>query len=391
MVSVGDLSADRHTARLINKLKELEPQLQVWGMGSASMRQEGAEILFDCQEFSSIGIFSLAKLVPHFTRIKKTLLSEIALRQPKAVLLVDFSGLNLNLARAIKKQFPRMQIFYFISPQVWGSRPWRIKTLAKTVSKIFVIFPFESQIYAEKHVPVRFVGHPLTKNLPDKDTLLSREQFCLKYELKPDKPIISVFSGSRKSEIKNLLPVILQACEWLLSERPEVQFAFSQANDDLGKAITTQLAARNTGLLEKRVKMVALADNYSLMSICDLVWAKSGTTTLEATLFGKPMLIFYRGDWLSYLVFLAFKRVARVGWPNLLAGKALVPELIQLDCRAEQLVKYTRDLLDVPKLREEISGELLSLRDQLGEGDYAAACAEEIAKALKGQELIART
>ena len=103
------------------------------------------------------------------------------------------------------------------------------------------------------------------------------------------------------------------------------------------------------------------------------------------------MLIFYRGDWLSYFVFLAFKRVKRVGLPNLLAGKTLVPELIQLDCRAEQLVKYTSDLLDVPKLREEITSELLSLRDQLGEGDYATLCAEEIARALKKQEVTART
>jgi len=127
------------------------------------------------------------------------------------------------------------------------------------------------------------------------------------------------------------------------------------------------------------------------MSNCDLLWAKSGTTTLEATLFGKPMLVFYRGDWLSYFVFLAFKRVARVSLPNLLAGKALVPELIQLDCRPEQLVKYTMDLLEVPKLQEEISSELLLLRDQLGEGDYATLCAEEIAKSINHQEAIIAT
>jgi lipid-A-disaccharide synthase len=178
--------------------------------------------------------------------------------------------------------------------------------------------------------------------------------------------------------------------EWLGRLRPETQFALSQANDDLGRAIATKIAANKQTTINKSLRLVATSDNYNLLSICDLVWAKSGTTTLEATLYGKPMLIFIRGDWPSYLIFLAFKRVRRLGWPNLLAGKELVPELIQLDCRAEQFVKYTQDLLDVPKLREEISKELLSLRDQLGQGDYANICAQEIAKAIKNQGLMAR-
>ncbi|CAM6004036.1 unnamed protein product [Sphagnum balticum] len=131
--------------------------------------------------------------------------------------------------------------------------------------------------------------------------------------------------------------------------------------------------------------------NYELISAADLVWAKSGTTSLEVTLLGKPMLVFYRGDWLSYFIFLGFKRVRRVSWPNLLAGKALVPELIQLDYRAEQLVKYTSDLLDVPALRQEIASELRALRDQLGEGDYARAVVEEILEITRHQELIAKS
>jgi lipid-A-disaccharide synthase len=387
MVSVGDLSADKHTARLLARLKEMEPRLKIWGLGSSAMRDQGSEILFDCKEFSSIGIFSIAKLLPMFARIQKTLIREIAERQPKAVLLVDFGGFNLTLAKAIKKRFQHLDIFYFISPQVWGSRPWRIQTLKRTVSKIFVIFPFEAKIYERHDIPVRFVGHPLTRNLPDKGALLSREQFCQKYNLAPEKPIIAIFSGSRKSEIKNLLPVVLKACQWLASLRPDVQFALSQANEDLGAKIASRLASYQLD----RLRLIDFKDNYSLMSNCDLLWAKSGTTTLEATLFGKPMLVFYRGDWLSYFVFLAFKRVARVSLPNLLAGKALVPELIQLDCRPEQLVKYTMDLLEVPKLQEEISSELLLLRDQLGEGDYATLCAEEIAKSINHQEAIIAT
>lgn len=380
LISVGDLSADRHTAQLIAQLKKLRPDVNIWGLGSENMRKQGAELLFDCKDFSSIGIFGNIKLIPFLFKIRQTLLAQIKVRQPKAILLVDFSGLNLSLAQVVKKKFSQLPIYYFISPQVWGSRPGRIDVIAKTISKIFVIFPFERQIYAKRGVPVQFVGHPLVKNLPDKESLMSREEFCSKYNLKPDKPIIAVFSGSRKNEIKTLFPVLLQAIEWLGRIRPELQFALSQVNEETGQVLTQRLAKNK--LAQSKSRIISSSDNYSLMSICNLVWAKSGTTTLEATLFGKPMLIFYRGDWLSYLVFLALKKVQRVGWPNLLAGKALVPELIQLDCRAERLVKYTLDLLDVPKLHEEIAQELLVLKDQLGEGDYAYDCAVEIAKTI---------
>jgi lipid-A-disaccharide synthase len=391
LVSVGDLSADKHTAKLLTKLKELKPGLKIWGLGSAAMRESGVEILFDAKDFSSIGIISIFRLFPFFIKARRTLFAEIKARRPKAVLLVDFGGFNLGFATELKKRFKDLPIYYFISPQIWGSRPWRINVLAKCASKVFVIFPFERTLYAQRNIPVRFVGHPLTKNLPSPSSLISREEFCKKYNLDPQKPIIAIFAGSRKSEITSLLPVLLQAFNWLSELRDDIQFAFSQANEDIGKTLNQALAANQSKKHRNNSpRIIFSSDNYSLMSICDLVWAKSGTTTLEATLFGKPMLIFYRGDWLSYLIFLAFKRVKRVGWPNLLAGKNLVPELIQLDCRAQQIVKYSLDLIDVPKLRDEIAQELLSLRDQLGEGDYASDCASELAQVLEEKEIIAK-
>lgn len=391
LVSVGDHSADRHVGKLLSKLKEFNPQLKVWGLGGSAMRERGAELLYDCSEFSSIGILGLVKMVPFFIGVRKKFIAEIARRKPKAVLLVDFGGFNIQLAKEIKKHFNQLPIYYFISPQVWGSRPWRIKAIAKTVSKMLVIFPFERELYKSHDVPVQFVGHPLIDNIQKLDSLAPKDDFCSQYKLDPHKPIIAVFSGSRKSEIRSHLPVILDAIRWMSAVKPEVQFALSCADEDLKTAIIEKVAGHKNKDLNKSLRIVAPEDNYNLMSCADLVWAKSGTTTLEATLFGKPMLIFYRGDWLSYFVFLAFKRVARVGWPNLLAGKPLVPELIQLDCRAEALVKYSLDLLNVPGLRKEITQELLSLRDQLGEGDYASLCADELNSAIISCKLITTT
>ena len=170
--------------------------------------------------------------------------------------------------------------------------------------------------------------------------------------------------------------------------RPDLQFVIAPANKDLEESIKSEIAAKKmNSLLGKSLFICQSGQNYHLVKACDLVWAKSGTTTLEVSLLGKPMLIYYRALWSTYLVFCFLKTVKRVGWPNLLAGYDLVPELIQLDCRAEQLVRYTGDLLDVPELRKEISEKLLSLRNKLGERDYAEEVAGEIVSALQARDL----
>ncbi len=380
MVSMGDLSADKHTSRFVSKLKSEHPDLQVWGLGSSEMRKAGAEILYDCQEFSSIGLASVFKVLPILVKIRQALMREIERRKPKAILLVDYSGFNLLLAQTIRGRYKDLPIYYFISPQVWGSRPWRMNTIAKTITKMLVIFPFEETLYKEKNIPVSFVGHPLTTTLPDPSTLLDRHQFADKYNLDPNKPIISIFPGSRKTEIKNLLPVPLAAVKKLNKERPEIQFAISQISKELGILIAKVL--KNDPMLSKITRLILPEDTYSLMSISDFAWAKNGTTTLELTLFAKPMLVFYRADWISYLIFQLLKRTQRASWPSLLAGKLLVPELFQLDCKPEKLVQYSKDILDVPALSKEMSQELQSLKTKLGEGNYAENCASQLAQVL---------
>ena len=213
--------------------------------------------------------------------------------------------------------------------------------------------------------------------------MLNRDQFAAKYNLNPKQTIIGIFPGSRKSEIKDLLPITLEAASRLHKIYPTIQFVISQASNKLAVDIVAMVCPQDNSN-GQQIKLISPADTYSLMSVCDLAWAKSGTTTLELTLFAKPMLIFYRGDWLSYLLFLAFKRTQRVGWPNLLAGKELIPELIQLDCSPDKLVQYSKDLLDVPALRKETIAELEILKNKLGQGDYASTCAKELLSQING-------
>ena len=313
------------------------------------------------------------------------LIQKIAERKPRAILLVDFGGFNRRFATKFRKVDKTTPIYYFISPQVWASRPWRINELQKTVNKMLCTFPFEETIYREKNLPARFVGHPLTTILPDISELEDRHTFFARIGIsqKPDQELIAIMPGSRKQEIKSFMPVLVDAMRELLNTRPNLTFVMSNATAKTAPLIQEGLEkyftkAEQEEFLGKRFFVIQSVDNYTMMKNSDIVWAKSGTTTLEVTLYGRPMIIFYRGQWISYFVVLLLKTIKHVGMPNLLAGKLLVPELIQLDCRAELLVRYTLDLLQVPGLRKEIEDELLTLRQELGSGDFIQNCAEEL-------------
>lgn len=381
LIVVFDMSADQHTARIVEKLAEQDPSLKFWGLGGPKMEAQNVELLTNLQNFAVIGIFEVLKQAPFIASLRKKVLEEVEKRKPKLAFLVDCGGFNISLAKTLRQRYPDLPILYFISPQVWASRPWRIDAMKETFTKMLVIFPFEENLYLKKGIPASFVGHPLTLSVPTLaiDATTAKTSFCAKHKLNPAQPLIAVFAGSRPREVRDHIPVIIDAIEWLLSERPALQFVISEANPLLAKEIEKRFTKSKLGhCIGQNIRLLDSAENHELMGAADLVWAKSGTTTLEVTLFSKPMLIFYRGLWMSYLMVMLFKTVKRIGWPNLLAGKLVVPELVQLDCRAEQFVKYTKDLLDVPGLRKEMSEQLSVLRSQLGQGNYAVNCANEI-------------
>jgi len=385
MIIAGDVSADKHVGLVLARLKELAPDMEIWGgVGGECMKAAGVEYLYDLREMNAIGLTEVVKHIPKAWQIGHALLDSIRTRKPDVLLLVDFGAFNLRVAKKIRKEFPNQQIVYFISPQVWASRPWRINTVAETISKMLVIFPFEEELYKSRGIDAKFIGHPLTQQIPHESELMGRDEFARQYGLDPNKPIVAVLPGSRKQEIKQHLSMCLRAVEELYQDRPDTQFVISKASDDLnglfqschGRERTEKLVGKNLVYIEGR-------DNYNLFNNADVIWAKSGTTTLEVSFFGKPMLIFYRGSWLSFSAVTIFKTVKNVGLPNILAGRTLVPELLQLDCRPQQLVRYTRDLLDVPGLRKEISEELKSLRRSLGDNDYITACTKELLETLE--------
>lgn len=389
LISVGDPSADKHAAAIIKDLKQIYPDLNVRGMGGPHMEEAGAELIFNLKDFHVFGIIEVVKHIPRILAMEDRIVKEVEDSKPELVLLVDFGGFNTRLARKLRAKFKNLPILYFISPQVWASRPWRAKALAKVVSKLLVIFPFEERYYLERGMQATFVGHPLLKQIGDLSLYPSKEDFAKKIGFNPDNELISIFAGSRKSEIKNHMPALILAMEELLSRRPGIQFILSMARSELRQLAESMIKSSSVlnEHLGKAIFLIENEDNFNAMNVSDVVWAKSGTTTLEVTLFGKPMIIFYRGNWISFFLVILFKTIKNVGMPNILANRQLVPELIQFDCRAQQFIRYTTDMLDVPGLRKEISQTLLTLRSQLEMGekkiDYVKSCANELDKFLE--------
>lgn len=384
MMIVGDVSADKHASRLVSKLKENFPGFNFFGTGGKTMKEAGVELVYDLEDFTVIGILEVVKHLPNLLKIQNKLIEEIKTRKPDLLLLVDFGTFNLIISKRIRKLFPDLPIVYFISPQIWASRPWRINTIKQNTSKMLVIFPFEETLYLKKGIDAKFVGHPLVEQVPSIDQIASKEEFLEELNMNDDGQIISIFPGSRTQEIKSHSPVIMQAIVELLEKRKELKFVISTVNEKVKDLINQSI---NQFGLEKyvgeKIFLATTENNFAAMQHADLIWAKSGTTTLEVAMFAKPMLIFYRGNWISYLGVLLFKTIKNIGLPNLLAEKKLVPELLQLDCSARQFVRYTIDLLDVPGLRSEIQNELVAIKGLLGKGNYISNCAEEILKQLK--------
>ncbi len=384
LIIAGDVSADKHVGKMLDRLKKLAPDLHIWaGIGGDCMQEAGLEILYHLRDTNVFGLMNALPVLKKIQERRDTIVKAILERRPDVMLLVDYGAFNLRVARQIRKTIPDQKIIYFISPQVWASRPHRIKTIADNVTKMLVIFPFEEALFKKCGVNSRFVGHPLPQQIPDDNELMSRQEFASAHGLNPERPIVAVLPGSRKQEISEHLPILLRAVNEIRSLRPEVQFVISKANEDLtGEFEKAFATAKKDACTMEGVVVADGKQNYNLFKNSDIVWAKSGTTTLEVTLFGKPMLIFYHGDWLSFCVVSIIKTVKNVGMPNILAGKTLVPELLQLDCRPQQFVRYTCDLLDVPGLRKEVSNELLELTRQLGQGDYIVNCTDEVLDAL---------
>jgi lipid-A-disaccharide synthase len=354
MLVVGEASGDIHGAHLIRALSDQDPTLRFFGVGGEQLKQTNFEVLFDVSKLAGMGLVELAGSVRNVVRAYVALRRALRERRPDLLVLIDFPEFNLRLAKLAKRL--KIPVLYYISPQVWAWRRGRIRQIAKWVDHMVVVFPFEVPLYQKQGVRVSFVGHPLLDIVRCRD---SREAMLAQLALDAGKRTIAILPGSRQGEVSYHLPVLLDAA-LRLSQDAEVQFVLIRAS-------TVERRELESILERVPLKIPVVEDKrYEAVNACDLAWTASGTATVETALLLKPMIIVYRLSWLTYWLARMLVTTKHVGMVNIIAGEAVVPELIQSRFTADGILKETRNLLDNRDLRDRIVSKLLALREKLG-------------------------
>ena len=377
LLSAGEASGDMYAARLATALKQ-RLDVAIFGMGGPQMRAAGVEIITDYSEVSVVGITEVLKRLPSLVRAMRHLVDEAQRRKPPLAILTDFPGFHLRLARKLRPKGIRN--VYYICPQFWAWRPWRVNLVRRRFAEALCIFPFEEKFYADAGVPVTFIGHPLVGNV---QATLTREFFCRKYGLQESGRIITVLPGSRRGEISHHLPVLVEGLREIrehIPGPPQIVVAVAPGLDAarLQKSFPADWGAR-----------FIANDTYNALGAADLAIVSSGTATVETALLGKPMIVVYRLSPLTARLAKPLVRTKFFSMVNLIAGHAIVPELIQDDFTPRRLASEAESLLSGsrggnPRVSQMKRG-LEEVRKLLGPPGAVERAADEIARLLTAQ------
>lgn len=371
IIIAGEASGDMHAARLVEALKAMDPGLTFSGLGGQSIRQSGVELYKDMTQIAVIGFVEVLKHYAEFKKIFRLILDKIDERRPQAVILVDYPGFNLRLAREIKKR--NIKVIYYISPQVWAWKKDRVRQIKENVHTLLVIFPFEVSFYAPFGVRAHFVGHPLVDRIKANRTTEESRRLI---GFNSARPVIGILPGSRNKEIENLLPVMVQAAQILKKEFPILQFAVIQA-----PTISRSLIERHIPRSLTDIKIVENTTTDGL-NACDVCMVASGTATLETALLQKPMVIVYKTALLTWILAKMLVKIPHIGLVNIVAGKKVVPECIQFDATGPRVAQEVKDILtDEPRIAQ-IKGHLRDVKKSLGDSGASHRAAQEVLKAI---------
>ncbi len=374
MIMSGEASGDLHGANLAREIRKQDPSIALYGVGSRQMREAGVRMLADASEISVVGITGvlthIGAIYRVFTKLKRFLKDEL----PDLLILIDFPDFNIMLGKAARKL--DIPVLYYISPQVWVWRKGRIKTIAGMVKTMIVVFPFEVPLYEKAGVDVRFVGHPLTDVVRSDLTPGQARQV---FDLETARRTIALLPGSRKSEIVHLLPDMLAAAKILLSRFQDLQFLLPLA-PTVDRGFVRSFVEQGgvpVRMVEGRTYDALKASNAAIVA--------SGTATLETGLMALPMVIAYRISALNYFILTKLIRgVKNVGLVNIVAGRRIVPELVQNDSTPENMADSVTKMLSDPVYYKEVVGALARMRTQLGDAGASARAAAVVMELLNG-------
>lgn len=354
-IIAGEASGDTHAAGLIREVQRLDATAGFPGLGGPQMRAAAGDGIEDwLADAAVLGLWEVLKRYGYFKRKFSETLVRIASEQPDAVILVDYPGFNLRIAKALRRRRFAGKIIYYISPQVWAWKKGRIKTMAKALDLMICIFPFEQPLYEKSGLKAVFAGHPLVDR--------ARQ---LRQNWQREDKLVGWFPGSRMNEVKRLFPVMMRAAPLIRMAVPDARFAVSAANQELANEMRDMADA--AGMPEAK-HWIEANSVYDLMQRAAVGAVASGTATLEAACFGLPYALVYRVSGLTYLAAKTVVRIKRIGIVNILAGREVVRELVQHDLTAANLAKEMAELLVDASRRGQLAAELSQTVAMLGEG-----------------------
>ncbi|MBN2328896.1 MAG: lipid-A-disaccharide synthase [Candidatus Omnitrophica bacterium] len=364
-ISVGEESADLHASRLCAELKNLHPSMTLYGFGGQKMSGAGVEILYPLPELALIGFIEVAKHLPQIYKIKSLAVKTWKERRPDAVLLVDYPGFHLRLAQEARRM--GIPVLYYIAPQAWAWREKRVEVMRKIIDHLFVIFPFEESFFNKRGVKTTYTGHPLIDRIPPFESNPTTRASL-------SEPLIGLMPGSRRNELRHILPTLLQAASLLKERRPGCRFILPLA-DALPESILQ--AYRIPEWVE-----ICRDINYQKRREITFAWTASGTATVENALLGVPMVVVYRTNRLNMFIGRRLVRIPYIGMVNLIAEKGICPEFIQEQCQPDALARCADELLDNPNRYQEMIDDLACVRRKIGAQPASRRAAEAISQFL---------
>lgn len=368
-IIAGEMSGDTHAAGLLREMKALNPDLKTVGLGGPRLREVAGDGIEDWIETAGVvGLWEVLKMYRYFKEKMADVLDAILDQKPEGVILVDYPGFNLRLAKALRTAGYAGRILYYISPQVWAWKKGRVHTMAKVLDLMICIFPFEKELYERSGLRTEFSGHPMV------DRVVS-----LRREWKREPGLVGWFPGSRLNEVRRLFPIMMDAARLIQRALPEARFAVSAANESLAGRMREMAEAH--GMPEAK-RWIETGTVYDLMQRAETGAVASGTATLEAACFGLPYTLIYNVSWPTYLIGKLVVHIKHLGIVNILAGREVVRELVQGALTPATLADATLKLLQSETERHQLHSELTSVVASLGAGGAYRRAAQAVLAAL---------
>jgi lipid-A-disaccharide synthase len=381
LISCGEPSGDLYAGALVHELRAREPGVEIAGLGGDRFEQAGGRLLAHYRGLSATGLTEPLRVIPRALALIRSITAAAREFKPDVFVPIDFPDVNFRLMAAMKKL--GIPVAYYIGPQLWAWRPWRMRAMQRDVSKVIVIFPFEEALYRDAGVPVEFVGHPLVEMAEAAVAGRTREALRAELGLDTARPTVALLPGSRRNELERLVPVMAGALPGLAARLEHLQFVVAGA-PHLADALYAPLKEAAAPL--RRPLALVRERTDAVLAAADVAITASGTATVQGAIHGCPMVVVYKLSPLTYRIGKPFVKVDTYAMANLIAGSRLVPELIQDECTPARIVHEAVALAAEPDRRVRVIAGLREVRNRLampGASGRAADCVLRTAKGIR--------